>query len=137
MACLHLGFQMQKLIIFILLCVIVYMMFGGESSHDSSVSSPPKTEMTDTQRETFKQHFKSTAERTTKDATWTDVNVFTVGVIDDGSNRDEYARYVCQALYRHGFKGQGVRVHVIDVMKRGSGPQWIKLGEADCDEPAK
>jgi len=126
---------MEKRIILILLCVIVYMIFRGGS--EPPIVSPAKTEISDTQREKFKQYFKSTAEKTTKDATWTAKDTFTVGVIDDGSNRDEYARYVCQALFRYGFRGHVVSVQVIDVMKRGNRGQWVKLGEARCDELAE
>lgn len=126
---------MEKLLIAVLLCVIVYLLFRGEPSQ--APSSATRTVMTDGQREEFKRYFKSSAERITKDAAWTGKHTFKVGVLDDGSNRDEYARYVCRALERRGFEGHGVTVEVIDVMKRGGEGPWIRLGEAHCGEHSR
>ena len=124
---------MKNLVIFVLLCVIAYMMFSEDSSQTFSPSSIPKKEVPDAKREEIKLHFKSISEKTAKDATWTSKDNFKVGVVDDGSNRDEYAQYVCRVLHRHGFKGAGVRVEVIDIQKRGGVRQWVILGEARCD----
>lgn len=128
---------MKNLVIFLLLCVIIYMMFGEESTQSSDPSSLPKKEMPDAKREQIRLHFKGNSEKATKDATWTGKDVFKVGVVDDGSNRDDYAQYVCQVLYRHGFEGAGISVQVIDIQKRGGIEQWVTLGEARCDDLIK
>jgi hypothetical protein len=128
---------MKNLVIFLLLCVIAYMMYGEESTQSSGPSSLPKKEMPDAKREQIRLYFKGYSEKTTKDATWTGKDVFKVGVVDDGSNRDEYAQYVCQVLYRHGFGGAGILVQVIDVQKRGGVEPWVILGEALCDQLIK
>ncbi|HEY9200007.1 MAG TPA: hypothetical protein VIQ81_00295 [Gammaproteobacteria bacterium] len=76
--------------------------------------------------------FKSNEEKTTKDAIWTANNIFKVGVINDGSNRNGYAQYVCSVLDDYGFKGKGIWVQVIDIVKLTSNGKWVKLGESRC-----
>ncbi|MFK5947284.1 MAG: hypothetical protein QM500_00765 [Methylococcales bacterium] len=76
--------------------------------------------------------FKSSKEKTAKDAIWTKRDIFKVGVISDGSNRNGYAEYVCSTLYEHGFKGKHVWVQVIDIMELTKNEKWVKLGEARC-----
>lgn len=80
----------------------------------------------------MKKLFQSSEEKTAKDAVWTSKNIFKVGVFDNGSRRDGYASYVCQVLYEHGFKGRGVWVQVIDILKLTQHSKWVKLGEARC-----
>lgn len=128
---------MERRIIVVLLCVIAYMMFSDEPMESINPSSPPKEEISDSKREEIKLRFKSSSERTTKDATWTANDNFKVGVVDNGSNRDSYARYVCQDLYKHGFKGHGIKVEVVDIHKRRDDGEWVVLGEARCDESGK
>lgn len=76
--------------------------------------------------------FQSNAEPTAKDAVWTQKDIFKVGVIDDGTNRNGYAQYVCEVLYDEGFKGRQVWVQVIDIIKLNNSGKWVKLGEARC-----
>lgn len=76
--------------------------------------------------------FKSNDEPTAKDAVWTTINTFKVGVINDGSNRSGYAQYVCEVLNDEGFKGKGVWVQVIDIVKLNKSGKWVKLGETHC-----
>ena len=76
--------------------------------------------------------FQSSDEPTAKDAVWTAKDIFKVGVIDDGSRRGGYAQYVCSVLADEGFKGQGVWVQIIDVVKLTRSGSWVKLGEARC-----
>lgn len=84
------------------------------------------------QHERVKRQFQSNEEKTAKDAIWTARDIFKVGVVNDGSNRDGYANYVCEVLYEHGFKGQQIWVQVIDIIKLTRKGQWVKLGEARC-----
>lgn len=87
----------------------------------------------DKQRDDAKQYFLSEKEPTVKDATWTKPLMFKVGVIDDGTNRDGFAHYVCETL-RHDFKisDTGLTVEVIDVEKLVKTDKWIALGRAVC-----
>ena len=76
--------------------------------------------------------FKSKAEPTAKDAVWTDPKIFKVGVIDNGSNRNGYAEYVCEVLMDEGFRGEKVWVQVIDIAKLINTKKWVTIGEAHC-----
>lgn len=76
--------------------------------------------------------FRSSSEPTALDAVWTDKAVFKVGVVDDGSNRDGYAQYVCEVLADKGFKGAGVLVRVIDLAHLEKTEEWRNLGTAFC-----
>ena len=73
-----------------------------------------------------------TSEPTAKDALWTADNIFKIGVIDNGQSRNGYASYACEILYDNGFKGVGVWVQVIDIIKLVNTNKWVKLGEARC-----
>lgn len=84
------------------------------------------------EHERVQKLFQSNQEKTAKDAIWTAKDIFKVGVINDGSKRDGYARYVCEVLYDHGFKGMKVWVQVIDIVKLTRNGDWVKLGEARC-----
>jgi hypothetical protein len=76
--------------------------------------------------------FQGNDEPTAKDAVWTAKDIFKVGVLDDGSRRDGYAQYVCGVVADEGFRGKGVWVQIIDVVKLNITGKWIKLGEAHC-----
>lgn len=76
--------------------------------------------------------FQGSDEPTAKDAVWTAKDIFKVGVIDDGSRRDGYAKYVCEVLNEEGFGGKGVWVQIIDIIKLTRSDKWVKLGEAHC-----
>jgi hypothetical protein len=52
-----------------------------------------------------------------------------VGVIDDGTNRNGYAEYICLVLSEHGIKGGVVRIMDEASGQRG---QWKELGKASC-----
>jgi hypothetical protein len=85
------------------------------------------------QHDAIETLFKSDSEKTTKDAVWTSNRIFKVGVLNNGSNRDGYADYVCQVMYEYGFKGKSIWVQVIDIAQLVKTNKWIKLGEAHCD----
>lgn len=74
--------------------------------------------------------FKSKAEPTAKDALWTSATMFKVGVLDNGSDRDLYAQYVCGVMADNGIKG--VSVQVIDIVQLVRKDKWVKLGESRC-----
>lgn len=58
--------------------------------------------------------------------------MFKVGVIDNGSSRDGYAQYVCEAMGDSGLNGRGISVQVIDIQKLVGTNKWVKLGERRC-----
>lgn len=76
------------------------------------------------------KQFKSGSEKTAKDVLWTSPKMFKVGVLNDGTGRDGYARYVCEVVTEAGLKG--VSVQVIDIQKLVKSNKWEKLGEHFC-----
>ena len=77
-------------------------------------------------------HFIGSDEPRVIDALWTDKHVFKVAMASDGSNRDGYAQYVCQVLYKHGYKGEGVLVRVVDYPRLVKTGDWVNMGTAQC-----
>ncbi|MDG6881068.1 Uncharacterised protein [Phocoenobacter uteri] len=86
----------------------------------------------DKAREDVKNYFISDSEPKVIDAIWTSSNTFKVGVVDDNTNRDGYAQYVCMELNDKGFKGKNVLVRVIDIQKLTQTGEWVNLGTAYC-----
>ena len=115
-----------KLFILIFLGALVVTSFMP-SNKKSSVSKTYSVN-----HEKVKQLFNSDKEKMTKDSIWTTRDIFKVGVLDNGSNRDGYASYVCQVLYDYGFKGKRVWVQVIDIAKLVRNGKWEKLGDKHC-----
>jgi hypothetical protein len=76
--------------------------------------------------------FKGPSEKAAKDAVWTSPTTFKVGVMNNGSNRDGYAQYVCMVLNDFGFKGKGVLVRIVDYGKLVRDGSWDNLGTAHC-----
>lgn len=95
-------------------------------------SSPIPAQKYSANHEKVEMLFKSSQEKTAKDAVWTAINIFKVGVINDGTRRNGYAQYVCSVLYDYEFKGKGVWVQIIDIAKLANSGKWVKLGEARC-----
>lgn len=77
-------------------------------------------------------HFKAGNEKTAKDVLWTAPGVFKVGVINNGSNRDGYAGYVCEIMYENGLKGQHIWVQIIDIQKLVKTGKFEKIGDQRC-----
>lgn len=74
--------------------------------------------------------FTSKAEPTAKDALWTSPTMFKVGVIDNKSDRDLYAQYVCGVMADNGIKG--VSVQIVDIVQLVRKDKWVTLGEGRC-----
>ena len=86
-------------------------------------------------REDAVKYFKSDQEKTTKDATWGSKTDFRVGVLNDGSNRDGYARYVCSVLMDDfGFRNKNLHVGVYDIAKLAYQKKWIRIGRHYCSD---
>lgn len=76
--------------------------------------------------------FQGNSEPTAKDAVWGTKTTLKVGVIDNKTNRDGYANYVCEVLYDEGFRGKRITVTIIDIQKLVYKKKWVKLGQAFC-----
>lgn len=77
--------------------------------------------------------FQGETEPNALDAMWDTESIFKVGAIDDGKSQDNYANYVCEILYNEGFRGQGVKVTIIDIEKLAYKQKWVALGKASCE----
>lgn len=60
-----------------------------------------------------------------------DHSVLRIGVLNDGSNRDGYAQYVCATLHAHA-AGGSVLIKIIDIGRLVSEKEWVTLGEHYC-----
>lgn len=81
-------------------------------------------------------YFKSSKEPTVKDAMWDNLlfnsKQFTVGVINNGTNRNGFAESVCLELLAQGVQAKDLRVKVIDIGKLVYQEEWVTLGLATC-----
>jgi len=87
----------------------------------------------DKKRIEAQEYFNGPAEKSVKDSLWTGPFMFKVGVLDNGSNRDGFAMYVCEVLRDRGFREKGLRVQVIDIAKLARTNKWVKIGQAQCN----
>ncbi len=115
--------NMNNKITYLLFAIIITFNFGISQAGVQTYSAA---------HEEVQMLFQSNEEKTTKDALWTAHDIFKVGVLNDGYNRNGYASYVCQVLYDYGFKGKDIWVQVIDIVKLTRKSKWVKLGEAYC-----
>lgn len=76
--------------------------------------------------------FQGETEPSALDAIWESRTLFKIGVIDDGSNWEDYANYACEILYNEGLKGQAIEVKIIDIQKLAYKKQWVTLGQTTC-----
>lgn len=123
--------------------IIGFILYVYNSAKPKEITAPvqevaaePITGISDETKDAISAYFKSDSEPTIKDATWTDQSKDTlyVGVIDDKSNRDGIANYVCSVLNDDfGLAGQGVDVYVMDIAKIARDNKWVILGKAKCD----
>ena len=127
------------------IAIIGFILYVYNSAQPTEITAPvqaeevvtePITGISDETKDAISAYFKSGSEPTIKDATWTDQSKDTlyVGVIDDKSNRDGIANYVCSVLTDDfGLSGQGVDVYVMDIAKIARDNKWVILGKAKCD----
>ena len=84
------------------------------------------------QHDEVQSFFQSDGEPTAEEAFWTASDMFNIGIVDDGSRRDDYARHACEVLYRYDFKGRKVWVMVFDVVDYSEQGKLKDLGSAQC-----
>jgi len=82
------------------------------------------------EQEAFKAYLLSGKEPKVKDATWmTDTNLY-VGMIDDGSSRDGFAQYLCQAAQDHGVQADLIKI--VDAAKVLREKKFVEIGSTYC-----
>ncbi|CCQ09299.1 hypothetical protein PALB_1360 [Pseudoalteromonas luteoviolacea B = ATCC 29581] len=122
-------YSLGKLIVLLVFGFFIYSQFTEESGQESNqaASIPQITE----RHQAFKDRLMIDT-HTIKDAMWSNPYLLKVGVIDDGTIRNGFASYVCTELNQQGFKGQGISVQVIDIVKLTQENSWVQLGVARC-----
>lgn len=106
---------------------------SGPAKQKAAMPAPAVAGEYSLQHKKIQDRFRSKEEPTAKDAIWTSPDIFKVGVLNDGSQRDGYADYVCQILYQQGFQGKHIYVQIIDIAKLQRDSEWVKLGEKVCE----
>ncbi|RZF83701.1 hypothetical protein EXT46_05255 [Pseudoalteromonas sp. CO325X] len=120
-------FSIGHLFILIVIVYGAYAFFAHDEPIQDDLSATKKA-----QQQVLLEHFTSSKEPTVKDAIWASDGVFKVGVIDDGTNRDGYAKYVCQVITDLGYVNASLTVQVIDIAQLKYKQQWIQLGASRC-----
>lgn len=123
---------MKKFMLFILAALIVSAFVERPAPTQPNAQAQNAAAALEQKREAVKNYFISDAEPSVKDAAWTTPTTFKIGVIDDKTNRNGFAQYVCQELALRDL--HDITVHVIDVVKLARDKKWIDLGVADCSK---
>jgi hypothetical protein len=107
---------------------IAATLFAATASVVCAAEFPSRAEA----REAVTAYFLSGDEPNVEAANWASEKEFNVGVHYMGSSEDNFARYACSVLAKHGV-GAGTIVYVIDINTMSLAPkQWDVVGEAVC-----
>lgn len=88
-------------------------------------------EVTEQQRQELVDYLKSNNEPTIKDAMFDTNRQLKISVVDDGTNRDGLATYVCEIINER-FDSNGYMVTVYDAEKIMQN-EWKRLGQVKCN----
>ncbi len=77
--------------------------------------------------------FQGESEPAALDAIWESKTSFKIGMMGDGSGKDDYAQHVCDVLYKEGLRGQKIEVKIVDIQKLAFDNKWVVLGSAICE----
>lgn len=92
--------------------------------------APATAQVPEEKKQAVVNYLKSGQEPSVKDAMWSTDYVLKLGMLNNGSNRDGFASYMCQELADRGIRN--VTVHVVDIVKLTMTGKWVKMGEANC-----
>jgi hypothetical protein len=117
-------------IIGVILVVVILLMFYLDKPNSNSNNAP---------NEALSSNNKALAiikkEPKVKEAIITDVNVLYVSVLDDGTNRNGYADYLCQILNENGSSVSNVKVVEVGTTNDPDkdNAYGVLLGESNCN----
>ncbi|WP_151792027.1 hypothetical protein [Acinetobacter soli] len=114
---------MNKLMITI---VCAFLLLGCSNSKDKKMD-----EYIESKHQKIVEYIKEN-EITVKDVVWSNTKTLSVGVIDDGTNRDGYAQYICEIVSSGGLSGFNIMVKVIDIQKLKQTDKWVTIGKSNC-----
>ncbi|MDN5619230.1 MAG: hypothetical protein L0G63_01945 [Psychrobacter sp.] len=90
-----------------------------------------KNKLTDAKKAEIVAYFKSDEEPSVADALFP-YSTLKLGMHNDGSNRDGFAKYACQILQSEFGATELVTVSIIDIDKLVHTDKWVKIGKANC-----
>ena len=93
--------------------------------------SADENKLTDAKKAEIVAYFKSDEEPSVKDALFP-YSTLSLGMHNDGSSRDGFAKYACQILQSEFNVKETVIVNIIDIDKLVFADKWEKLGKANC-----
>lgn len=114
--------------------VIIFLGWGLLSFCDfggGGTLKPSESDIPESKRSAIAQKLVAT-EVKIKDVAWSTPGTLLVGVLNDGTNRNGYANYVCEVLYEEGLMGKSVIVNVIDIGVLVNENKRVNLGRAVC-----
>lgn len=90
-----------------------------------------KNKLTDAKKAEIVAYFKGDDEPSVKDALFP-YSTLKLGMHNDGSSRDGFAKYTCQILQSEFSVTELVTVSIIDIDKLVHTDKWVKIGKANC-----
>lgn len=79
------------------------------------------------------QYFRENDAKTVLDAAWLDDAILGLGMRDNGTPRDGFAAYACEAVRSVGYPITPITIRVIDVVQLRYNKKWETLGRNRCD----
>lgn len=104
-----------------------------QESVEAKAEAADENKLTDAKKAEIVAYFKSDEEPSVKDALFP-YSTLSLGMHNDGSSRDGFAKYACQILQSE-FDvdvNELVIVNIIDIDKLVRTDKWVDIGKANC-----
>ena len=102
-----------------------------QESVEAKAEAADENKLTDAKKAEIVAYFKSDEEPSVEDALFSS-STLSLGMHNDGSSRDGFAKYACQILQSEFGVTELVTVNIIDIDKLVFADKWEKLGKANC-----
>lgn len=102
-----------------------------QESVEAKAEAADENKLTDAKKAEIVAYFKSDEEPSVEDALFP-YSTLSLGMHNDGSSRDGFAKYACQILQSEFNVKETVIVNIIDIDKLVFADKWEKLGKANC-----
>ena len=102
-----------------------------QESVEAKAEAADENKLTDAKKAEIVAYFKSDEEPSVEDAVFPS-STLSLGMHNDGSSRDGFAKYACQILQSEFGVNELVTVSIIDIDKLVFADKWEKLGKANC-----
>ena len=102
-----------------------------QESVEAKAEAADENKLTDAKKTEIVAYFKGDEEPSVEDALFSS-STLSLGMHNDGSSRDGFAKYACQILQSEFNVKETVIVNIIDIDKLVFADKWEKLGKANC-----